>query len=154
MSERLTSHEQAVRFADIGGFADGVRKVVIERVTRIVYERTLPFVPVGPGMYKGKPARHLVERMEYRTGSGGGYGVIKANAPHAHLVIKGTSPHVIMSKQGALAFDVGGDVAYAKVAHHPGAEPNDFLQAGLAASSDALAQAAAQGDILAKVKVK
>ena len=146
--------EQKVTFADTDAFADGVRKELMERVTRVVYERTLPLVPVGTGPHKrGQDQRRLKDRMEMRVGTGGGYGVVKANAPHAHLVVKGTKAHVIRRKQSkALAFTAGGRAEYATVIQHPGSKANDFLTAGLKASADALAVAASQGDILARVK--
>jgi hypothetical protein len=49
-------------------------------------------------------------------------------APYAQYVLLGTRPHLIVARSGgALAFDVAGGRVFAKVVHHPGTKPNDFL---------------------------
>ncbi len=145
--------EQKVDFANIDRFATAVKREMMTEVTEVVYQRTVPLVPVGRRAHKrGQDQRHLKDRMERRVGSGGGYGVVKANAPHAHLVIKGTGPHVIRPKQGKEAILVGGKHPVS-VVEHPGSRSNDFLKRGLDASRDAV-EVAAGKDILARVRVR
>lgn len=55
----------------------------------------------------------------------GATGEIAAYAPHAAPVIEGARPHTI--RGNPLAFEVGGTTVFARVVHHPGNKPNDFV---------------------------
>lgn len=75
-------------------------------------------------------------RAQIRRGSGGDFqGVINVRHPAALYVIGGTRPHVIRPVTAkALRFTVGGQVVYARLVHHPGNKPNDFLKQALRAA--------------------
>lgn len=75
-------------------------------------------------------------RAQLRRGPTGDFqGIIKVEHPAALFVMNGTRPHVIRPvRAAALRFTVGGRVVYARVVHHPGNKPNDFLQKALRAA--------------------
>src|SRR3972149_11737081 len=55
-------------------------------------------------------------------------GYVISDHPATIYVVSGTRPHVIRPVRArALRFTVGGRVVYAKIVHHPGTRPNDFL---------------------------
>lgn len=55
-------------------------------------------------------------------------GVIVCDHPAVRYVLDGTRPHIIRPRRAkALRFEVGGRVTYAKVVHHPGTAPNNFM---------------------------
>ncbi|MCX5326277.1 hypothetical protein [Streptomyces sp. NBC_00120] len=62
------------------------------------------------------------------SGPTGLQGVIVCDHPAVRYVLDGTRPHIIRPRRKkALRFDVGGRTVFAKVVHHPGTKPNDFL---------------------------
>lgn len=62
-------------------------------------------------------------------------GRLESTHPATVFVVKGTRPHIIRPVRArALRFTVGGRVVYAKIVHHPGTEPNDFLTRALRAA--------------------
>lgn len=71
-----------------------------------------------------------------RPGPGGDFqGVINVRHPAALYVLGGTRPHVIRPVRArALRFTVGSQTVYAKVVHHPGSKPNNFLKEALRAA--------------------
>ena len=74
----------------------------------------------------GKQAGKLRRSVRVRR-IPGGYRV-KPEARSAHLVIRGTKPHLTMVKQAeALHFQAGGDDVFVHSAHHPGARANPFV---------------------------
>ncbi|MFI9026299.1 hypothetical protein [Streptomyces sp. NPDC053560] len=61
-------------------------------------------------------------------------GVITCDHPAVNYVLEGTRPHIIRPRRKkALRFDVGGQTVFAKVVHHPGTKPNNFLGRALRA---------------------
>ena len=135
--------QRKINFPDLDRFSGEIKHELMRRVTHIVYERVREAAPVGR-------TRNLRDSIEERVGSGGGYGVVKAKAYHAHLVIRGTKAHVIRPKERGGALTVGQDLT--RVVEHPGSKANDFMAKGLAAAGGAVAQAVAEGDIMVKVK--
>lgn len=75
-------------------------------------------------------------RAQIQRGPGGEFrGVINVRHPAALYVTGGTRPHVIRPVRArALRFTVGGQVVYARLVHHPGTKPNDFLRQALRAA--------------------
>ena len=58
--------------------------------------------------------------------------VIDSIHPATLYVVKGTRPHVIRPRvKKVLRFTVGGRTVFAKLVHHPGTKPNDFLNEAL-----------------------
>lgn len=72
-------------------------------------------------------------KTKIRTVTGAGpspIGIVVCDHPAAIYVIKGTRAHLITPrKKKVLVFTPkgGGDKIFAKVVHHPGTKPNDFL---------------------------
>lgn len=101
----------------------------------------------GPGNL-----RNLVRSKQIRSGLG--IGVVVASmgkgAYYRRWVVGGTKPHVILPKaagsrgQVARAIAVAG--GYARVVHHPGAKPNDYVSRAFPAAERA-GNAAAEGVI-------
>jgi hypothetical protein len=76
-------------------------------------------------------------RSSIRRDPGGDFrGVISLRHPAAIYVTGGTRPHIIRprKKGGVLRFMVDGQVVYARVVHHPGTKPNNFLIEALRAA--------------------
>ena len=54
---------------------------------------------------------------------------IGPEAPYSIFVELGTRPHVITPVYAhALRFEVGGEIVFAKLVHHPGTKPNPFMK--------------------------
>lgn len=75
-------------------------------------------------------------RVQIQRGPSGEFrGVVSVKHPAALYVINGTRPHLIRPVRArALRFMVGGRVVYARLVHHPGNKPNDFLRKALRAA--------------------
>lgn len=59
-------------------------------------------------------------------------GVIVCDHPAVLFVLKGTQPHVIRPRRKkALRFEIGGEVIFAAVVHHPGTRADDFMSRAL-----------------------
>ncbi len=57
---------------------------------------------------------------------------IESTHPATGYVIRGTAPHIIRPvRRSALKFTVRGTTVFARVVHHPGTRPNDFLSKAL-----------------------
>lgn len=57
---------------------------------------------------------------------------VESNHPATLYVIKGTRPHTIRPRtRSVLKFSVKGRTVFARVVHHPGSKPNDFLTKAL-----------------------
>ncbi|SOE31806.1 hypothetical protein [Streptomyces sp. OK228] len=69
---------------------------------------------------------------DIQEGPRGLQGVITCHHPKVRLVLDGTRPHIIRPRNKRyLRFEVGGDVAFAKLVRHPGTRPNNFLARAL-----------------------
>lgn len=81
----------------------------------------------------GSMPRGISSRIERDGREIAGY--ITSAHPATIFVVSGTRPHVIRPVRAqALRFTVGGRVVYAKIVHHPGTRPNDFLTRALRAA--------------------
>jgi len=57
---------------------------------------------------------------------------VESTHPATMYVIKGTRPHIIRPRyRQVLKFTMRGSTVFAKVVHHPGTKPNDFLTKAL-----------------------
>jgi HK97 gp10 family phage protein len=84
----------------------------------------------------------------------GRQGIVRATAPHAHLVHDGTRPHVIRAKsrasagraaglftrRRAMAMPIGGHLVFRKFVRHPGAKAQPFLTEAAEQGAEAVAQ--------------
>jgi hypothetical protein len=66
-------------------------------------------------------------RVDYRAD--GPVGVITSTHPASIYVVNGTAKHIIRPRRpgGVLRFTVNGRIIYAKIVHHPGTKPNNFM---------------------------
>jgi len=98
-----------------------LRQMLIERLTDVAYTEAF----YGAPWKTGKLARSIVKEIDED-----GEASIKALAPHAVYVIKGTAPHEIRPVNASvLAFKAaGGDMVFTRLVRHPGTKPNPFLQ--------------------------
>lgn len=66
---------------------------------------------------------------------GGGLGIIMSDHPATTFVLHGTRPHVIVARRKKmLKFQISGRDVFARMVHHPGTKPNDFLHKALLAA--------------------
>lgn len=78
----------------------------------------------------GSMSRQISSRMTRERNEVTGY--VISNHPATIYVVSGTRPHTIRPVRAqALRFTVGGRVVYAKIVHHPGTQPNNFLATAL-----------------------
>jgi len=98
-----------------------LRQMLVERLTDVAYAEAF----YGAPWKTGKLARSIVKEIDED-----GEASIKALAPHAVYIIKGTTPHEIRPVNASvLAFKAaGGDMVFTKLVRHPGTKPNPFLQ--------------------------
>lgn len=62
-------------------------------------------------------------------------GIIMVEHPAASFVLHGTRPHEIRPRnRKMLKFEVSGTTVFARLVHHPGTKPNNFLMKALIAS--------------------
>lgn len=76
----------------------------------------------------------LANQIEGRVTSSSGMsadGILESRAPYSSWVADGTRPHEIRPRNGeVLAFQSGGGTVFARVVHHPGTAPHDFMKRG------------------------
>lgn len=98
-----------------------LRQMLVERLADLAYAEAF----YGAPWKTGKLARSIVKEIDED-----GEASIKALAPHAVYVIKGTAPHEIRPVNASvLAFKAaGGDMVFTRLVRHPGTRPNPFLQ--------------------------
>lgn len=66
------------------------------------------------------------------TNTSSGHVRVECNHPAAIFVIGGTRRHIIRPRRRqALKFKIGGRTVFAKIVHHPGTKPNDFMTKAL-----------------------
>jgi HK97 gp10 family phage protein len=98
-----------------------LRQMLIERLAEVAYTEAFHSAP----WKTGKLARSIVKEIDKD-----GEASIKALAPYAKYVIKGTAPHKIRPVNASvLAFKaMSGDMVFTRLVRHPGTKPNPFLQ--------------------------
>lgn len=100
----------------------------LENTGRRVVNRAKILCPVDTGRLrasiKGKASRTWTLRPQY---------TVSSNVDYAPMVHDGTRPHIIRPRtKQVLKFNVGGQVVFAKVVHHPGTRARPFLDRALA----------------------
>jgi HK97 gp10 family phage protein len=98
-----------------------LRQMFVERLADVAYAEAF----YGAPWKTGKLARSIVKEIDED-----GEASIKALAPYAIYVVKGTSPHEIRPVNASvLAFKAaGGDMVFTRLVRHPGTRPNPFMQ--------------------------
>ena len=106
-----------------------LKRKLVERLAEVAYTEAF----YGAPWRTGKLARSIVKEVDED-----GVASIKALAPYAIHVIKGTAPHEIRPVNAScLAFKVaGGDMVFRKVVRHPGTKPNPFLERAVEKARD------------------
>lgn len=99
----------------------------LENTGRRVVNRAKILCPVDTGRLrasiKGRASRTWTLRPQY---------TVSTNVDYASMVQNGTRPHIIRPRtKQALKFNVGGQVVFAKVVHHPGTRARPFLDRAL-----------------------
>ena len=100
----------------------------LENTGRRVVNRAKILCPVDTGRLrasiKGKASRTWTLRPQF---------TVSSNVDYAPMVHDGTRPHIIRPRtKQVLKFNVGGQVVFAKVVHHPGTRARPFLDRALA----------------------
>lgn len=100
--------------------------VIVARVTR---KTATIAAGLAPGGMKDK-IRPII------TGGANPLGIVMVDHPAASFVLQGTKPHDIRPRKpgGYLRFEIGGDVIYTKLVHHPGTKANNFLWKAMVAA--------------------
>lgn len=99
-------------------------------VHRNMQRRVLRAEETARRLAPGSMGRGISSRVERDGREIAGY--ITSSHPATVYVVKGTAPHIIRPVRAqALRFTVGGRVVYARIVHHPGTRPNDFLTQAL-----------------------
>lgn len=101
--------------------ANRASRPMVARTTEMVARHARLIAPGG-----------MKTRIRAITGSGAApIGIVVCDHPAAMYVIHGTPPHVITPRSpgGTLRFKPkgGGNYVFAKIVHHPGTKPNNFL---------------------------
>ena len=131
----------------------GMREAV-KAVARIAREKAPDSGNAHEGGKLGKKGK-LKRSITYAVRKQGKQGIIRAKAPHAHLVHDGTRPHVIRAKsratagraaglftrRKAIAIPIGGRLVFRKEVRHPGARAQPFLTEAAEQGAEAVAQA-------------
>lgn len=98
---------------------------------------------VQAGIIRGVPKRtgrlaSTIRKNPGRTAVGPHVDVITGRTgmtDYLGYILRGTPPHLIRAIQNrpnaTLRFMAGGQVAFAKVVHHPGTQPNNFIERAL-----------------------
>jgi hypothetical protein len=96
-----------------------LRQKLLERLANIAYEKAF----FGAPWRTGKLAGSIVKEV------GDGEASIHALAPYAVYVVNGTAPHEIRPTNArVLAFEAAGKMVFTAIVHHPGTQPNPFMQ--------------------------
>jgi len=98
-----------------------LKRELVERLAEVAYSEAF----YGAPWKTGKLARSIVTEVDED-----GEASIKALAPYAAYVIRGTAPREIRPVNAScLAFRAaGGDMVFTRFVRHPGTKPNPFLQ--------------------------
>ncbi|MGC4947698.1 hypothetical protein ACLQ2N_16070 [Streptomyces sp. DT224] len=100
------------------------------RAGRRLAERTERVARIAEREAPGSMGSYITWKVV--DGPNGLQGVILCDHPAVHYVLNGTRPHIIRPRRKkALRFEVGGRVVFARVVHHPGTKPNDFMKRAL-----------------------
>jgi HK97 gp10 family phage protein len=109
---------------NLEGIPERLRKKTIYQGVKVVAKKARTLAPRSGAKRKGR----LHKSITYTVRKHGTEGVVKAKAPHAHLVHDGTKPHVIRARPGkVLVFRAGSRMVVRRAVQHPGAKAQPFL---------------------------
>ncbi|MEU7093033.1 hypothetical protein [Kitasatospora aureofaciens] len=93
---------------------------------RALRDRTERVASIARREAPGTMPRFIESRIE--ATSAGLQGVVTSTHPATRFVLDGTRPHIIRPRRAkALRFEIGARVVFARLVHHPGTRPNNFL---------------------------
>jgi hypothetical protein len=96
-----------------------LKEQLIERLTDIAFEAAFWGAPIKTGYLASTIYKQVTDSE----------GVVGVAASYAKFVVEGTLPHEIRAVDGGvLSFMVAGKQAFTPIVHHPGTQPNPFLQ--------------------------
>ena len=100
-------------------FSKELRQKLIEKLADIAYASAFYGAPWRTGRLAGSIVKDVYEDEAW----------IRALAPYAMYVVKGTAPHEIRPVNASvLAFEVGGRMVFTQLVRHPGTKPNPFME--------------------------
>lgn len=106
--------------------ANGLSAPEVAKVTRQVLNRAKILAPVRTGRLRASG------KMDLRITQNGPTGSVTFTVKYAQWVHDGTRPHIIRAKRKkVLRFQVGTQVIYRPLVHHPGTRPRPFLARAL-----------------------
>lgn len=117
-----------VDHADLRRAIRGASRQELTNAGRQVVNRAKVLAPVDTGRLRasiqGRLGRTWTLRPQF---------TVFTNVEYAQMVHDGTRPHIIRPRRpgGVLRFQVGGQVVYARVVHHPGTRARPFLDRAL-----------------------
>jgi hypothetical protein len=121
---------RGLEFDEVAGTLSGKLKcLLVERLAEVAYTEAYHGAP----WKTGKLAKSIVKEVDED-----GTSVIRALAPYAKYVVKGTAPHEIRPVNAScLKFEAaGGDVVFTRLVRHPGTKPNPFLERAVEKARD------------------
>jgi HK97 gp10 family phage protein len=121
---------RGLEFDEVAEILDkDLKRKLVERLAEVAYTEAF----YGAPWRTGKLARSIVKEVDED-----GVASIKALAPYAIHVIKGTAPHEIRPiNASCLAFKAaGGEMVFTRLVRHPGTKPNPFLERAVEKARD------------------
>jgi HK97 gp10 family phage protein len=121
---------RGLEFDEVAEILDkDLKRKLVERLAEVAYTEAF----YGAPWRTGKLARSIVKEVDED-----GVASIKALAPYAIHVIKGTAPHEIRPiNASCLAFKAaGGEMVFTRLVRHLGTKPNPFLERAVEKARD------------------
>jgi hypothetical protein len=121
---------RGLEFDEVASTLSGkLKRMLVERLAEVAYNEAYHGAP----WKTGKLAKSLVKEVDED-----GAAVIRALAPYAKCVVKGTAPHEIRPVNvSCLAFEAaGGDMVFTRLVRHPGTKPNPFIERAVEKTRD------------------
>jgi HK97 gp10 family phage protein len=121
---------RGLEFDEVAEILDkDLKRKLVELLAEVAYTEAF----YGAPWRTGKLARSIVKEVDED-----GVASIKALAPYAIHVIKGTAPHEIRPiNASCLAFKAaGGEMVFTRLVRHPGTKPNPFLERAVEKARD------------------
>ena len=113
---------------DFGTFTPnqlGIERLKRSAAKAAVATKTAKVAGIARTIAPGSMKEHI---RVVASGGAAPIGIIMVDHPAANFVLQGTKPHEIRPvRRKMLRFEVHGKVVYARVVHHPGTKPNNFL---------------------------
>ena len=100
-------------------FSKELRQKLIAKLADIAYTSAFYGAPWKTGKLAGSIVKDVSD----------GEASIRALAPYAMYVVRGTAPHEIRPVNASvLAFEISGKLVFTQLVRHPGTKPNPFMQ--------------------------